>query len=107
MEHDRLLWSAAAATAAFGSSIATGSTAPSRRSTTARRSFRSRAFACTAATARGEYATGQRERVIVGHFEIPGDSPRLRDPCNSLARDHAGLDIQHRLISDLVHGSAI
>ena len=87
-------------------------TASSGRRRTARRSAsRWSAGRWSSATTRGsasprEHAPSQRQRVVIRHLEIPGDPTRLRDPRNRLPRDVAGLDIQHRGISDLIYGSA-
>jgi hypothetical protein len=109
VEHDRLLWPAAkTATTTSRSAIAASrsSSTSSSAATRAAASARSRASAFTRTASPGEHTPGQSDRVIVCHFEVPGNSPRLRDQRNGLPSDRAGIDIQHRRISNLRHGPA-
>ena len=59
-----------------------------------------------ATTASGEHTPGQGNRVIVRHFKIPGDPPRLRNPGDGFPGDRASLDIQDRIVPDLIHRTA-
>src|SRR5579863_6176712 len=104
VEHDWLLRSEAAPTAAatpaaaLRSAIASRSCAGTFRSTiTAARRTTGSSAASTA-----EHTTRQSDRIIVRHLQVPGHSPRLGDPRDPLPRDHAALDHQHRRITDLL-----
>jgi hypothetical protein len=89
-------WSATTRGAATARRAATRSTAAAT----------ARASACARSASPSDDSPGQSESIIVRHFEVPGDSPRLRDPCDHLPGNHPAFDIQYRRIPDLRHRPA-